>query len=183
MRNQLVTRTCERVLRRGGWIAVAVAALVGTVPACYTILKHPTVIQEDYTQAETQRCSDCHYESDLWHFNHPRMPYHPGLGHSDPWVYYYQVPWWYESFWFYGDTNDPETVPLHERTLRPEGVKDPSSSTRGDYITAPPTQKTGDSTIKTKIETKDDKNDDADSTKDDQKRSVRPSKKKKKQDN
>jgi hypothetical protein len=159
---------------------MAIAALLCAIPSCYTILKHPTVLEEDYTQAETQRCTDCHYESDLWHYNHPHTPFRSGIGYRDPWVRYYDIPWWYESSWFYNDVKNPETMPLHERTLRPGEDKSPISPGHGEFIGPPPSQKPGVSTVKTKIETKDEKKDDAESSTKDETRSIRPSKKKKK---
>jgi hypothetical protein len=163
-----------------GTVIVLILALLFTIPACYTILKHPLVIEEDYTRAETQRCSDCHVDSDLWGFHHPRQPYYPGYGRRDPWYNYYDVPWWYDSYWFYDGSDDPDTVPLPRRSLRPGDDKDPASGGYGGSIAPPPGTK---SNIKTKVKTKDDSNDDTGKTSTDQKRTVRPSKKKKNKDN
>lgn len=171
--------TAHSLYARGTCI-VLLLALLAVLPACYTILKHPTVIQEDYTRAETQRCNDCHLEDDVWGFHHPRRAYYPNYGYRNPWAYYYDVPWWYDSYWFYDDTQDPETTPLHQRSLRPGGDKDPTSGAAGGNIGPPAEIKTGTSTIKTKVKTKDDSQDDTGKTTTDQKRTVRPSKKKKK---
>ena len=102
-------------------------------PACYTLLKHPTVIEEDYQQEEASNCYSCHDESDLWGFHHPRERFIPGAAFYDPWVYYYDVPWWYESYWFYDDPNRLETIPLHSRSLRSSEDKRRTLKIRGDY--------------------------------------------------
>lgn len=164
-------------IRLPGAIFVLLLALLFLAPACYTILKHPMVIQEDYTRAETQRCGDCHMESDLWGFHHPHKPYHSGYGFRDPWVYYYDVPWWYNSYWFYDNRHDPDTVPLRQR-MGDQGLGDdrPSKS-RGTYIAPPPAQRPGDANIRTKAKTKDDSTDDPKQKDNDKKR---PTKKKKK---
>lgn len=167
-----------------GATIVLMLAILLLLPACYTILKHPAVIQDDYTRADTHQCGDCHYDDDIWQFHHPHSPYRPGYGYRNPWSYYYDVPWWYDAYWFYDNDRDPETAPLHQRSLRPSDMKDPSSGASGGAILPPGSIRSGGAPGTTKVKAKDDaKNDTGTSKTTDKKRTVRPSKKKKKKDN
>ncbi|UCG50973.1 MAG: hypothetical protein JSW58_12330 [Candidatus Latescibacterota bacterium] len=158
-------------------LVVLVTALVS--PACYTLIKHPKVIEEGYQQEVRDRqCTNCHYEDEIWSFHHP--PNHgsyPGVQYYD-WGYYYQVPWWYESYWYYTPSSS-ETVPLPGRTYRPADDKSqvgPSGRTLGH----PPDSKSYGSSVRTKTSDKEKKGD----TKNEKskKRTVRPRGKKEKED-
>jgi hypothetical protein len=99
--------------------------------------------------------------------------------YQDPWLYYYEVPWWYDSYWFYDEGNGQETVPLHERSLRPKGDKRGTTRIRGRYIETPPGGKTGGGETKTEMKKKDEKKNENKKTK---KKSLRVKGKKSKKD-
>ncbi|GEM_PF-6475655 len=162
--------------------AVVSLAVVFAIPACYTLLKHPTVLEDDYSRAETNNCGSCHSETDLWGYHHPRDAYYPGGGYYDEWLYYYEMPWWFESYWFYDRGNGSESVPLHQRSLRPDGVKGSTTRVRGTPVESTGKGRSGDSSLKMKIKKKDDKKDDSKKEKN-SKRSLRKKGKKKKKNN
>jgi hypothetical protein len=165
-----VTMT-NQVSRYAPLFTLAVVVLL--TPACYTLLKHPVVRNEDYNDVSGNRCTSCHYEDEIWEYHHPPNRFHPYPGYARSWDMYYYMPWWYESYWSYDHTS-PRTVPLPRRGMRPGAFKDPASV--GGTTGPPPKQKTSESSLKIKA-----KDDNANSRKQKSKnRTYRPTKKKKK---
>jgi hypothetical protein len=151
-------------------VLITGVALTAT-PACYTLLKHPKVKRVVYEDVDDNRCSTCHSEQEVWGFHHPPNRTYPDSGY-DAWWNYYEVPWWYNSYWYY-DPDGPVTIPLPERQLRPGEEKDLGTTTTGGgtggttRVKLPTSPSGGDTKTKAK-------NDDNES----KKRTVRPKKKK-----
>jgi hypothetical protein len=127
-------------------LVVIAASLV--IPACYTLLKHPTVDEAAYEEVQTNPCTSCHYEDDLWFYHHSaaHRPYPGSI--SAGWGYYYAAPWWYESYWDYASPSGPSTIPLPSRQLRPSGDKDRTEGAIGGPIGPPPSAKSTGSTVR-----------------------------------
>ncbi len=117
-------------------ILIAVTVLVS--PACYTLLKHPPVDTVPTEEVATNQCTSCHYEDELWSYHHP--PNHQANYRAD-WAYFYMVPWWYDSYWYYSPSG-PATVPLNDRGMRPVGGASMGGTTGGS-ITNSPVPKSG----------------------------------------
>ena len=98
-------------------------ALAVGLAGCYTVLRHPSVVQEerslaarDSTVAEGRQatCTDCHNnEYDHQGSSHLGWGswggYYGGYGYApfgyysyNPWQRYYYDPWWYNSGWGWG---------------------------------------------------------------------------------
>lgn len=126
-------------------LAAAAAALV--LPACYTLLKHPTVDTAAYSEVETASCTSCHHEDDLWYFHHsPAHRVYPGSS-LDNWRYYYAVPWWYDSYWRYGGPAGSGANALPTRELRP-GLDKDGAGAIGGPIGAPPSPKSAGGSVR-----------------------------------
>lgn len=127
-----------KTLRTAATLTFALT-LCALAPACYTLLKHPQVREADvYQNVADRRCSNCHQEDELWSFHQaPNQPIHV-IGGYAAWAQYYDVPWWYDDYWYY-DPTDPSTIPLPSRGFRPE----PGGATGSRLGDMPPATKTG----------------------------------------
>jgi hypothetical protein len=85
-------------MRRAGQqsvAAIAIVMLICSLAGCYTLLKHPDVLQAP-EDGDFARCIDCH----------PSY-FHPSLYHSmyvGPWWDYYELPWWYQRSFTVSDS-------------------------------------------------------------------------------
>ncbi len=157
------------------FLVLAVIAIVLTACSCYTILRHPTIIEEDYEMPSDDRCTTCHTEDEIWGFHHPGTRYWDPVfpGYRD----ILDVPWWYDDYWFYTDFDDTESVPIYRRSLRPEQDKGVNQGIRTGTF-RPKLQKE-----KSESSENVEKEDTESSTKSESEtRSVRPTRKKKKKD-
>lgn len=72
---------------------------------CYTVLRHPEPLDVADETTESKACSDCHSDTDLYHYTDSYSmgwyDYYPA-----PWAAYYATPWWYDNYWSY-DSPDP----------------------------------------------------------------------------
>ncbi|MFQ5510554.1 MAG: hypothetical protein ACE5EO_01775 [Candidatus Krumholzibacteriia bacterium] len=70
-------------------------------PACYTLFKHPRVKRVIYEEVTDRRCNGCHEKDELRAFhNPPNQLFRRGRDRS-AWNRYYDVPWWYNEYWYY----------------------------------------------------------------------------------
>jgi hypothetical protein len=95
--------------------------LILAASSCYTILRHPRIVEAGYERPSGGQCSTCHSDEEIWQFHHPHTRYYDP--HFDGWQSFYYLPWWYDDYWFYADSEDPETIPLLRRSLRPKESK------------------------------------------------------------
>ncbi len=131
-----------------------------------------------YEDVEDRQCTNCHYEDEVWSYHHPsNRRYYVGDRYSD-WEYYYQVPWWYESYWYYTPPAT-RTVPLPGRSFRPgDGSNQPG--TTGGTVSHPPGMKSQGSSVRTTAEDDEKKGEKNEPKSKD--RTVRPKGKKEKED-
>ena len=111
---------------------MCVVAFVVASPACYTLLKHPKVKRDVYEEVADNRCTNCHYEDELWAFHHP--PNHPSA-YPVGWDEYYLVPWWYDAYWHF-EPGGGVTVPVQSRRIRP-GANNLTTTPGGAVSTTP----------------------------------------------
>ena len=109
-------------------------------PACYTLLKHPKVKRDTvYEDVSSNRCTTCHYDDEIWQYQHPSNQ----IASYDPtcraWDDYYLVPWWYTTSWYY-DPVGARTVPLRSRGVSPQGTPDNDVMFHGGTFGPPPRQ-------------------------------------------
>jgi hypothetical protein len=139
-------------------------------PACYTLIKHPRVETATYEEVQDNRCTSCHSDDEIWGYHHPPAQRVYSLGQDGSWEYYYAVPWWYDSYWYFVPS-ESGTPPLHGRDLRPGTEKGSiDGATGGPIGNTPDVKSTGGS-----VRTRD--SDDSGKAKSDEKsedRSVRP---------
>jgi hypothetical protein len=76
----------------------ALVAIMCSLPACYTLLKHPRLASMDYQRPESTQCSGCHNNTEVWKFNHSNN-IRAYAGRDGAWSEYYEIPWWYEHRW------------------------------------------------------------------------------------
>ncbi|NIM19496.1 MAG: hypothetical protein GTO51_03845 [Candidatus Latescibacteria bacterium] len=164
----------SRICRSVALSIFSVLILVLTVSSCYTILRHPRIAEADYERPSGVRCITCHTEDEMWQFHRPstRYIYYPG------WQYYYDTPWWYDSYWYHTDPVDPETVPLRWRSFRATRDKGGDSGIRPGTLRG----QTGNTKLKSPDDAENkEKGSEGDKNKSkSDKRSIRPTKKKKK---
>lgn len=157
-------------------------------PACYTLIKHPKVKQDGlYQNVEDRQCLNCHYEDEIWSYHHPPNHYFYTDTQSADWGSYYEIPWWYESYWLYTPPATT-TVPPQHRSFRPDGESKMGAS--GGTVGNSPGMKSGGASVRTtgtgtdavrKGDSNDAKSKDSTKSKD-KKRTVRPKRKKEKED-
>jgi hypothetical protein len=100
-------------------------------PACYTLLKHPMVDTNGIDQGIDNRCTSCHAEDELLGYVHPiRHPPSP----PEPW---YEIPWWWDNYWFYAPSGAGHT-PTALRGFRPDAGTDVGKPGIGGTVTPPP---------------------------------------------
>ena len=116
---------------------ILVGLLLVFLPACYTILKHPRLEQEQYETYQPRRCYQCHSEDELWRFHHRPGFRLWGRSYYDPWGYFYDVPWWYDYLWYYEPPGGGETVPLHRKSLRPRRYREKGTVIEGGELMGP----------------------------------------------
>lgn len=118
-------------------------------PACYTLIKHPRVNTAVYEEVQDNRCTSCHYEDEVWGFHHPpAQRFYAGENYGD-WAFYYAVPWWYDSYWYFVPS-EPGTGPLHGRDLRPSVEKGSIDGATGGPIGPPPDVKSTGGSVRAK---------------------------------
>ena len=101
-------------------IATALLTLLLT-PACYTLLKHPRVRTDvAYEEVNDKQCNNCHAKAEIWSFHHS-SPHPDRYTIGSNWFYFYDLPWWYNAYWYDVDKDDPSTEPYHPR---PQGSGD-----------------------------------------------------------
>lgn len=108
--------------RRYGYMIAAAVVAVLTLPACYTLLKHPKVRRGAlYEDVGSDRCTTCHYGDELWNYLHP--PNQASSFDVSPaaWDAYYFVPWWYTASWRADPHGPPENdyEPSKKRSATP----------------------------------------------------------------
>ncbi|GAB4380519.1 MAG: hypothetical protein Kow0042_30650 [Calditrichia bacterium] len=76
---------------------------------CYTVIKHPAIMDEENPQYVRQiyfsnDCMSCHQEPDiiLWGNPHPYLPRLNYINENERWDYYYHHPWWYRDMFYQG---------------------------------------------------------------------------------
>ena len=159
---------------------VFIVVTIMVSPACYTLLKHPPVGTVPTEEVAASPCTSCHYEDEIWGYHNP--PNHHGYtaeNYNDNWAYFYMVPWWYDSYWYYTPSG-PATVPLNERGMRPAAGTS-MGGVSGGSITGSPVPKTGSGapiTVKDSNDTRKGNTNDSKS----KNRAVRPERKKAKGD-
>jgi hypothetical protein len=149
-------------------------------PACYTLVKHPKVKKEGvYQKVEDRKCTNCHYEDEIWSYHHPSNHRLYTDARYANWESYYEMPWWYESYWYYTPPAT-STVPPPHRSLRPDAGGGQAGTTGGS-VGHPPGHKSQSSSVRTTgtSEAKEGEKDDNKKSKD---RTVRPKRKKEKED-
>ena len=100
------------------WIFCVVFTLLLT-PACYTLLRHPKIKRAAvYEAVSDQRCSGCHSEQEVWSYHNPQNRQSALDERYTSWGYYYYVPWWYNTNWYFNRI-DPTTLPSSVDDLRP----------------------------------------------------------------
>ena len=131
------------------WLPIVIAGSL-VVPACYTLLKHPTVDNAVYEEVQASPCTSCHYESEVWYYHHP--PAHRLYPEWDSvaWGFYYDVPWWYDSYPRYAAPPDPGTVPLPSRRLRTGTDKTPLGGSVGGPVGPRPDPKATGASVRLK---------------------------------
>ena len=169
-----------RRLRNASFLVIVTSL---ATPACYTLLKHPTIDRTEYEETLDSRCTSCHSEDELLGYVHaPRHPVYP-TEYGD----WYEYPWWWEHYWFYVPSG-PGGGPSALRGVRPGSDKDPNNPVVGGAVTPPPGPKAIGGDVRVKDPDPDDKgkgeNDDSqDSEKNkDKDRPVRPKSNKGKED-
>jgi len=87
--------------------AILIGALI-TIHGCYTIIKHPSVMQADNGDTTTEHaggnrdCVSCHQDYQHYPYGY-YYGYYPGYYHDYPrWGEYYAYPWWWDFYY----TND-----------------------------------------------------------------------------
>jgi len=129
-------------------LIVLAASLV--LPACYTLLKHPTADTAAYEEIQNNPCTECHYEEELWYYHHaPAHRIYPGPN-TDAWGFYYTVPWWYDSYWQYDTPPEASTIPLPSRGLRSGTDKGSAGGSIGGPIAPPPDPKSSGGSVRFK---------------------------------
>ena len=78
--------------RRNFFPLAALAILVGLLPACYTLFKHPRVASLNYSRPD-EGCINCHARDELWQYLHTRGT----LAGTSDWDAYQNEPWWNPS--------------------------------------------------------------------------------------
>jgi hypothetical protein len=135
-------------VQRSFRLLLIVLVTVAVSPACYTLIKHPKVKNDGlYQDVEERQCTNCHYEDEIWSYHHP--PNHRsyvGSQYSN-WESYYEVPWWYESYWLYTPPATT-TVPPQHRSFRP-GDGSGQLDTGGGTVSHPPGMKSQGSSVRT----------------------------------
>jgi hypothetical protein len=164
---------------RIGLFFVIVTSLA--TPACYTLLKHPTIDRTGYEETLDSRCTSCHSEDEILSYVHaPRHPVYPP--EDGDW---YEYPWWWEHYWFFVPSG-PGGGASALRGVRPGSEKDPNHPVVGGTVAPPPGPKAigGDVRVKDPDDKGKGENDDKpDSEKNkDKDRPVRPKSNKGKED-
>jgi len=139
-------------------------------PACYTLIKHPRVETATYEEVQDNRCTSCHSDDEIWGYHHSSAQRVYSPGQDSNWEYYYSLPWWYDSYWYFVPS-ESGTPPLHGRNLRPSAEKGSIDGATGGPIGNTPDVKSTGGDIRTRD------SDDSGKAKSDEKsedRSVRP---------
>lgn len=99
-------------------ISAIVITLVLAATGCYTLLKHPATDPSTYQEVQTNECTSCHSDDELWYYHHsPEDRSYLGP-RAEGWDFYYSVPWWYNSYWHYSPSSEAGATPLLTRPLR-----------------------------------------------------------------
>ncbi|UCH84856.1 MAG: hypothetical protein JSW50_03975 [Candidatus Latescibacterota bacterium] len=119
----------------------------------------------------------CHNEDELWSYHHPpNHRFYSGARYEN-WEAYYEVPWWYESYWYYTPSPSASAVPPANRSFRPDA--DVQVGSPGGAVGHPPGMKSQGASVRTTDTGNKRKGDSNEKSKD---RTVRPKGKKEKED-
>ena len=87
--------------------AILIGALI-TIHGCYTIIKHPSVMQADNTGETTEHangnrdCVSCHQDYQQYPYGY-YYGYYPGYYRDySRWGQYYAYPWWWDYYYSNG---------------------------------------------------------------------------------
>jgi hypothetical protein len=86
-----------RTARRFQSVWILLLATTLATPACYTLLKHPSVDMTVYEDTPDSRCTSCHAEGDV--IGYFRPPMHPAYPVDD--VVWNEPPWWWDDYWYF----------------------------------------------------------------------------------
>jgi len=75
-------------------LVLAVIAIGGLVPACYTLFQHPRLASLNYARPADKQCLNCHSADQLAQSLRPAN----SKSHTEAWSDYYDEPWWFHSF-------------------------------------------------------------------------------------
>ncbi len=105
------------------------------VTGCYTIVKHPVIIDEEnpdlsYNIYFSDDCMSCHSSPNLSIF--PNLDY---INSSSRWSYFYEYPWWHRDAFYTsevgGQDNGSSSTPLPTTSARPRFPGSVSSQQTG----------------------------------------------------
>ncbi|NOZ60059.1 MAG: hypothetical protein GXO74_00105 [Calditrichaeota bacterium] len=93
---------------------------------CYTTFQHPTVyVPVDSTSYYAQEvtfaddCSQCHEDQKKYVENETDIYADPIYEQNSDWNYYYMTPWWYDPYYYSGDSRtavgDDQLAPTQRR--------------------------------------------------------------------
>ncbi len=89
--------------------AILIGALI-TIHGCYTIIKHPSVMQADNTGETTEHangnrdCVSCHQDYHQYPYGYYYGYYPDYYRDYSRWGQYYAYPWWWD--YYYGNSSD-----------------------------------------------------------------------------
>jgi len=114
--------------------AILIGALI-SAHGCYTIIKHPSVMQadnSDTTVAEhaggNRDCVSCHQDYHQYPYGY-YYGYYPNYYWSNPrWGEYYAYPWWWDYYYDNGGNSDngsSQPVPEGQKPAKRRGLEPP----------------------------------------------------------
>jgi hypothetical protein len=107
--------------------AILIGALI-TIHGCYTIIKHPSVMQADNTGETTEHangnrdCVSCHQDYQQYPYGY-YYGYYPGYYRDySRWGQYYAYPWWWD-YYYSGRNDEGGNGENHGGQVEPQGSK------------------------------------------------------------
>jgi hypothetical protein len=112
--------------------AVLIGALI-TIHGCYTIIKHPSVMQADNTGEATEHadgnrdCVSCHQDYHQYPYGYYYGYYPDYYRDYDRWGQYYAYPWWWDYYYDTGGSggNGGEKVEQGSKPGMRRGLEPP----------------------------------------------------------
>ncbi|MCA9730561.1 hypothetical protein KC799_00430 [candidate division KSB1 bacterium] len=133
-----------------GHLSIAFLLIFLIFSGCYTLLKHPT-LQNDQHRTNTlgevegieyrSDCIQCHVSSSDYY--NPTLSYgHYYNNSSDRWLYYYDSPWWVQPYYYGGSTMENGEV-TNPRNFGRRGVSTSDAPAAANPAAAAPPPSSG----------------------------------------